>query len=498
MLSWAEYKALCKAALARTVDRNANAGQHDAISALPHTSAVIVSGPGSGKTTVLTLKVLKLILVDNCDPSTALVTTFTNKAAAELRSRILGWGDQIRRAALQDKTLSHIHAQIKALDFNRVITGTIDSISEQLLTDYRPPGHPAPVVVEDFVSNALMARAGLFTGGRFRDQDLRNYAGRMRGTTFGLNLPTLSATLRTVKDRLYSDQVNRQAYLASAGSDPGVKKALDAISDYETELGIRLVFDFAQLEHQLLDQLLNGNLNGFLSTIRFILVDEYQDSNLLQDSIYMKIAEAAIANGGGITVVGDDDQSLYRFRGATVDLFQTFASRLQATFGIQPTTFYLSKNYRSTTTIVDFCNDFALLDSSYQAARVTGKPRLLVARQGQHVTFPLLGMFRDDVNQLSVDLAEFIHQVVHGVGVKVKASAGKRYSIRVSPNGGSAGDLVFLASSPSDYDSQGNPRLPLLLRQQLLGQTPRVLVFNPRGQELRHVGDVPILCGLGL
>lgn len=86
------------------------------------------------------------------------------------------------------------------------------------------------------------------------------------------------------------------------------------------------------LEAEFLDQLKDNKLDDFLNSLKLILVDEYQDSNLLQEQIYFQLAEAAIKNGGSLTVVGDDDQSLYRFRGATVDLFTNFLERFENKF----------------------------------------------------------------------------------------------------------------------------------------------------------------------
>ena len=135
----------------------------------------------------------------------------------------------------------------------------------------------------------------------------------------------------------------------------------DSIEDYCHELDKRFLNDFASLEQEFLKKLKNGKLDGFFKEIKFILVDEYQDSNLLQEQIYFQFAKAAIKNNGSMTVVGDDDQSLYRFRGATVSLFQKFESRMEEKLGINPKLLFLTPNYRSTKDIVDFCNNYITL-----------------------------------------------------------------------------------------------------------------------------------------
>lgn len=494
MIDWNDFEnAVCKY-LGRDISRRGNPAQNSAIQSPINQSLFIVAGPGSGKTTVISLRVLKLILVDDVDPSNILVTTFTKKAASELRSRILGWGDQLRQVFISSNSYSHLLNQLQSLNFNRIITGTLDSISEEVLGDYRAPGTPPPVVIEDFVSNALMIRTGLFSHGRHNSSRLRNYIARLRGTAWGLNVSEVSATLREVKDRFVHDQIDIAQYRTNS-TDPGVPIACDAIDDYIQELQDSLLFDFARVEQEFLTQLQAGMLGRFLSGIKFILVDEYQDTNLLQEQIYFELAKAALQNGGSISVVGDDDQSLYRFRGATVDLFQSFLGRISKQLSVNPRVVYLSQNYRSTQTIVDSCNRFITLDRRFQNARVTGKPSIIPARSQPFTNYPILGMFRDDIDTLADDLAQFIHGVIYGGGVRVRDRQGNQYTICINPQGSPA-DIALLFSSPRELDSQGRPRLPLLLRQELNQLSPQIRIFNPRGQSLQEIPDVRVLCGL--
>jgi len=499
MINWYDFERAVISNLNRHISRQSNPNQNDAIQAPLNQSLFIVAGPGSGKTTVIALRVLKLIFVDDIDPSHILVTTFTRKAAGELRSRILGWGDQLRRVFMQQSAYCHLRSQLRKLDFNRIITGTLDSIAEEILGDYRAPGTPPPIVIEDFVSNALMIRVGLFNHGRHNNQDLRNYITDLRGTSWGLNLSEISATLLEIKDRFYHDRVNVNQFRNNS-NHPGVPIVCDAISDYKAELQNRLFFDFARLEHEFLTRLRDRTLKRFLQDIRFVLVDEYQDTNLLQEQIYFELTRAALRNGGSITVVGDDDQSLYRFRGATVDLFQAFVRRINDTLRIQPRIIYLSQNYRSTPRIVDFCNSFIALDTHYQGARVQNKPQISPMRPQPYTNYPILGMFRDDVNQLASDLANFIHQVIYGGGVQVQDAQGNQYTIELAPQRRgrpeAAGDIVLLCSSPREFDAQRRRRLPRLLRDELGQLSPPIQVFNPRGQNLEMIDDIQILCGL--
>src|SRR5262245_2130039 len=102
-----------------------------AVLASRNESLFVVAGPGTGQTTVLALRVLKLVLVDDVDPVTIVATTFTKRAAAELRSRILGWGDRFKGACVRDTSLpATLRMEIERLDLNRLVTGTVDSIAE--------------------------------------------------------------------------------------------------------------------------------------------------------------------------------------------------------------------------------------------------------------------------------------------------------------------------------------------------------------------------------
>src|SRR4029453_2144922 len=117
------------------------------------------------------------------------------------------------------------------------------------------------------------------------------------------------------------------------------------------------------------------------------------------ERLYFELAKRC---KGALTVVGDDDQSLYRFRGATVDLFSQFQARYVKELkklGKIPQKVFLSENYRSSQTIIDFVNASATLDKGYQSVRVKDKPKL-VNPKPRGPEAPVLGLFRDTLSQL--------------------------------------------------------------------------------------------------
>lgn len=455
---------------------------------------LVVAGPGSGKTTSLTLRILKLVLVDGVPPKAILATTFTVKAAQELRSRILGWGFKLIDFLLADPGTSQKQREfLQSIDINQVWTGTIDSLCEQLLRDFRAPGTQPPVLADEFVAKTLLLREGLFNGRRDQDTDLDAWLLNIysdSGNRFGYHVGAKVRLLQTVWDRRFHDQVDWKAFLGSGTKDEKTAKRVlgDLLKDYEQTLADRGMVDFSSLENEVLKRLRAGQLDEFLEDLQVVLVDEYQDSNLLQEQIYFELAAAC---KGALCVVGDDDQSLYRFRGATVDLFRDFESRYLARFGRAPDKEFLSTNYRSTKSIIEFVDDYSKFDTGYQAVRIVGKPKLGHGPKAD-TGMPVLGMFRDTLDELSEDLARFIYDVFRGKGFDVPGYG----RIGRDKKSGDVGDCALLCSSPAEYSAGGNPRLPHMIREECAHYGNPIHVFNPRGEDLAGIELVGIFGGL--
>jgi len=148
MISYEEFEDIVVNILKR--DISSNQDQKKAILSNANEGLFIVAGPGSGKTTVIVLKILKYIFVDEINPNEILATTFTKKAADELYSRILGWGDEIKTYLAGeigddfDKLI-----QLNKIDFNQITIGTTDSIAEELLRVHKEPGTTQEVLIEE-------------------------------------------------------------------------------------------------------------------------------------------------------------------------------------------------------------------------------------------------------------------------------------------------------------------------------------------------------------
>ena len=525
MISYEEFEDITSKVLKR--DISSNKQQKKAILSEPNKSLFIVAGPGSGKTTVMVLKILKYIFVDDIDPSKILATTFTKKAADELYSRILGWGDEIKRH-LEDKYCDESFesiAKIESIDFNQIIIGTTDSIAEELLRDNRKPGENQSIVIEEFVANTAMIKI-LIKDEKYRNAKLVEYLKELSGKTKLEEPSKMSEILMEIKNRIFYDQINFDELYEKTQENSGPRLALDCIKEYENTLKNRNTIDFAMLESNFLEKLKNNELDLFLDEIKIVLIDEYQDTNLIQEDIYFTIAKSALENDGNITVVGDDDQSLYRFRGATVDLFTNYQKRVKDKLDIDVEEINLTTNYRSTENIINHCNQFAELDSEYQKARVENKPKI-IAPDLDRDKMPILGMFRNNPEMLARDLSRLIDNLVNKGESEIKVlqvldeeyykkvngninianlqkikqesiKAGKneeKIKIKLDSDYGSASDIAILSYSPKEMQ-YGNRSFLHHLRKNLKRLRKPIEMFNPRGIDLQEIDVVAIFCGL--
>ena len=525
MISYDEFENIVVNILKR--DISSNKDQKKAIKSTTSESLFIVAGPGSGKTTVMVLKILKYIFVDDITPNEILATTFTRKAANELYSRILGWGDEIKNHLLDNIDDEHFDdiAKINRIDFNQIRIGTIDSVAEELLRDYKKPGENQAVIIEDFVANSAMIKI-LIQNERFLNKNLNEYLKEVSGRN-KLDEPSkMSKIILKLKNLIYYNQINFDEIYKECNDVKGLKEALDCIKEYETTLEKRNTIDFAMLESRFLERLKDGYLNNFLKEIKIILVDEYQDTNLIQEDIYFTIAKSALKNDGNITVVGDDDQSLYRFRGATVDLFTNYKKRIKERLNVDVNEINLRTNYRSSENIIEHCNYFAELDSEYQKARVENKPKI-IAPDLKSEKMPILGMFRNNEKMLAKDLSRLINKLINKGEANINVlqilneeyykkingainiphlqkireenlKAGKKVDkikIKLDTEYGSASDIAILSFSPKESQFKNKSFLHHL-RKDLRELKKPIEMFNPRGIELQDLDIVGVFCGL--
>lgn len=462
------------------------------------TPAFIVAGPGSGKTRVLVLRALRHALVDKIPPEQVVITTFTKKAAKEIRSRLVDWGEPLlarARQAAAEAVDGALSAYLDRVDVNRFVAGTLDSLCEEALEISRVPAEPRYTLLDEFAARTQLSRKGkLFEARQTKpalDAFLSDFTldGQPPGST-----GDAARDLKFIADRLIHDLIDDAVYADT--SNAGRHAALEVIAAYSQFMQQTAQLDFARLERTIRDRVRDGRDVGPLTQARAVLVDEYQDTNLLQEQIYFELVRRQNA---AFTVVGDDDQSLYRFRGATIELFRDFATRAQNALGCGPIKpIYLHRNYRSTKDVVDFFNAFIVNDPDFTpGARVQPLKPAITPASGLP-PFPILGIFRDEPSDLADAVADFLGDVFVNGGRAIGIDG---LILRASPDGGDFGDAVLLSKSVNEFGRAafGNPpapKFPHFLRVALEARGYRV--FNPRGRPLREVPALQQLLGLVL
>jgi DNA helicase-2/ATP-dependent DNA helicase PcrA len=284
-----------------------NDAQRQAVTA-PLAPTLVLAGAGSGKTRVLTHRVAWLVQVEGVSPHGILAVTFTNKAAGEMRARI--------------------EAQL-GLPSAPLWIGTFHGIAHRLLRlHWREVGLPQGFSILDAEDQQRLVKRII------RGLGLDEARWVPREVTWYINAQ--------------KDEGLRPKHIKDDG-DPTRRQMIRLYEAYEDACRRNGVVDFAELllrSYELWREV-PGLADHYRARFGHILVDEFQDTNTIQYS-WMK----ALAGATSIPyVVGDDDQSIYRWRGARVENLQQFRRDFP---GVQ--VFKLEQNYRSTGTILAAAN----------------------------------------------------------------------------------------------------------------------------------------------
>ena len=282
-----------------------NQSQKEAVSHR-HGPALIVAGPGSGKTRVITERIANLIQEDNVRPWNILAITFTNKAAKEMQNRVNEiLGDESRGLAI----------------------GTFHSMCARILRQSGEPlGIASDFVIYDTDDTESLVKSimkELNTPDRFKPRQIRN------------RISTLKTMERTQGSRL---GYRGESYLDDLSIN--VKNIYDARLRRANAVDFD---DLLNLTHTLLTEF-GDSASLILNRFEHVLVDEFQDTNLVQ----YEIARALAQKSRNLVVVGDDDQSIYSWRAADIENFH----RLITDFP-EAKTINLDQNYRSTGHILE-------------------------------------------------------------------------------------------------------------------------------------------------
>lgn len=286
-----------------------NAEQREAVF---HTEGplLILAGAGSGKTRVLTHRIAYLIEEKGINPWNILAITFTNKAAGEMRERvddIVGFGSEsIWVSTFHSTCVRILRRHIDRLGYDNNFTIYDSDDQKTLMKD---------------VCKLLQI-------------DTKTYRER-----------TILSAISSAKDEM----VTPEEYELNAYGDFSKKKIAEAYKEYERQLKANNALDFDDLlvKTVQLFQTQPEILEYYQDRFRYIMVDEYQDTNTVQ----FKLISLLAAKYKNLCVVGDDDQSIYKFRGANIQNILSFEKEFEHTKVIK-----LEQNYRSTSTILDAAN----------------------------------------------------------------------------------------------------------------------------------------------
>lgn len=468
MISQEEFVELIKTTLNR--DIKSNHEQNQAVLSPVNEDQFIVAGPGSGKTTTLVLKILKFYFVDDINIEDIMVTTFTKKAARQLKDKTILWAKQIFKQL--DKPFDK--------SFNNIITGTLDSIAEDYVT------FDDMAVIDNFTASALMMQT-LLKDDRINDKKLKQFVKRMNENQAGVNSAQINSIILTLREAMYENMADIDELESRSERE---SLLYEIIHEYNHQLDEKLIVDYALLETRFYE-LLNGNkIPKLKNNLRVLLVDEYQDTNFLQEQIYFKLAEYTKNNNGSITVVGDDDQSLYRFRGSNVHLFTNYEQRISKKLNIHPKIIYLHTNYRSTDTIVNFLNDYINIDPIYRQTSSLNKPDI-TSKPTNTDTYPVVGLFRNNIEELTHDLSNLIYELKKGKKVEFRNEYGENFKVQFdNPS------IAVLLNSPKEINAYNRERLPYFIRNTLTARDENMVIFNPRGQNIEATDIVSLICGL--
>lgn len=297
---------------------------------------LIIAGAGTGKTTVVTERIKHLIMEKHVLPSEILALTFTEKAAQEMVTRV----DEALPYGYTDMWIETFHAFCERILRQEAIQIGLNPNFELMteaenllflrkhlfdfrLSYFRPLGNPTKFL------------QGMLTHfSRLKDDDItpEQYISFAKETAKSLEQRAQGRT--TDETAAYQEEVEKTTELAHAFKTYEDLKAREGMMDFSDLISNTLLL-FRTRKHI---------LAAYQERFKFILVDEFQDTNYAQNEMAILLA----GNKQNITVVGDDDQSIYRWRGAALANMLQFRSHFPTAEVVS-----LTQNYRSTQNVLD-------------------------------------------------------------------------------------------------------------------------------------------------
>lgn len=308
---------------------------------------MIVAGAGTGKTTVITRRMAHLIETGKAEADEILAVTFTEKAAEEMEERV----DGLISESYLDLWISTFHSFAhRVLEDHGIDIGlpgnfeVLDSTQGWLLVRnnldqfdldyYRPMGNPTKFI------HALIDHFGKCKNEGITPDDYREYADELR-----LNLDNFAGGSKEIEGEKKKELTQKQE------EADRIEEVASAYETYQKLLLDNNRLDYGDLLNYTvkLFQKRTNILKKYRNQFKYVLVDEFQDTNWIQ----YKLIQLLTKPQNNLTVCGDDDQSIFRFRGASFNNVLQFKDDYPEAKEI-----VLTKNYRSNQKILDFSYKF--------------------------------------------------------------------------------------------------------------------------------------------
>jgi DNA helicase-2/ATP-dependent DNA helicase PcrA len=464
--------------------------QQEAIIKHPGGPGIVTAGPGSGKTEVLTLLLLRLLFVEEEEdggeddhpiqeepvPAESIfITTYTEKAAENLKDRV----------ATYQSYLSDQDSSVSEIDISQLRIGTLHELCNDLMQEYSYPDYENVRLTDRYEQSMLLYEHHSMV--RNDDESVQmpfweHFDYMFRPYEWQDHYDWLpnkwdrAEALQILFNRIVQDRVS----VSDMRLEGGVWEQLaDAYEEYVGILNETGRCDFAHLLAQFLDFLdtpygkpfLNGTEEQSYDGVQWVLVDEYQDTNRIQERIYFKLADR---EGRNLIVVGDDDQALYRFRGGSVECMVTFEDACDAFFSGsygQVTQYPLSHNFRSHPQIVDFFDDYIDSFDVMDNGRIQ-KPSL-TPRSEIGGDYPAVGILEGDtLDDLGREFAELVRDLVENGVVE-------------DPN-----QCCLLLKTTKESSQRAGPFVEALESDDIALEA-----YNPRGKDFSKLTEVEVLMG---
>ncbi|HBN8202396.1 ATP-dependent helicase [Pseudomonas aeruginosa] len=343
---------------ATVLQSKANPQQLEAILATDG-PVLIIAGPGSGKTFTLVERIVYLITHKGVAPESLLVVTFTDKAARELTTRI-------------SNRLAELNIQF---NLNEMYLGTFHSICLRLLEDYR----------EFTRLKRSFTLFDQFDQQYFLYQHIKDFR-ELPDAQLVMGHDQTGRWAQSENLLKWLNKVSEEALdaaMLAAAPEVEIRALATCFAKYQELLNEHNSLDFSGIQYEAL-QLLEKRpevLAQLRDKLTHLMVDEYQDTNTIQERILLLLA----GERSNLCVVGDDDQGLYRFRGATIRNILEFPALFNDG---QCKQVKLTVNYRSHPDIIRFYNEWMKEQVWDDGTRVFRFAKQIVPREDDFPDLP--------------------------------------------------------------------------------------------------------------